>query len=91
MALTCGFVLNSMANRRIWGAAINVTFRHMADRSSTVRYEGREESINAGVVDLQTQLNRAYLAGDGAAVERVMAMLAELSRPEAPRRGAKAA
>lgn len=38
-----------------------------------------------GTVDLNTQLNRAYLAGDGAAVERIMAQLATAPRELSPR------
>jgi hypothetical protein len=37
-----------------------------------------------GTVDLNTQLNRAYLAGDGAAVERIMAQLATAPRELSP-------
>lgn len=36
------------------------------------------------LAELRTQLNKAYLAGDGVEVERVMALLAEAeSRPAA--------
>jgi hypothetical protein len=50
--------------------------RHMTDMSATVKHESHEEGTTTSVVDLRTQLNRAYLSGDGAAVERVLALLA---------------
>lgn len=43
---------------------------------NTVKHDSHEESTTTSVVDLRTQLNRAYLSGDGAAVERVLALLA---------------
>ena len=40
-------------------------------------HDSHEETTVTSVVDLSNELTRAYLSGDGAAVERVMARLAE--------------
>jgi hypothetical protein len=48
----------------------------MSEMSGIVKYESHEESTTTSVVDLRTQLNQAYLSGDGAAVERVLALMA---------------
>ena len=53
-----------------------VTVSHMSEMSGIVKHESHEESTTTSVVDLRTQLNQAYLSGDGAAVERVLALMA---------------
>jgi hypothetical protein len=52
-----------------------VTVSHMSEMSGIVKHESHEESTTTSVVDLRTQLNQAYLSGDGAAVERVLALM----------------
>jgi hypothetical protein len=42
--------------------------------------ERAEEADRNSVYDLNNQLYRAYLSGDGAAVERIMAQLEKASR-----------
>jgi hypothetical protein len=49
---------------------------HMSEMPGIVKHESHEESTTTSVVDLRTQLNQAYLSGDGAAVERVLALMA---------------
>jgi hypothetical protein len=53
-----------------------VTVSHMSEMPGIVKHESHEESTTTSVVDLRTQLNQAYLSGDGAAVERVLALMA---------------
>jgi hypothetical protein len=43
------------------------------------------------VADLNNQLYKAYLSGDGAAVERVLALMAKSGAEPAPRSGSVAA
>jgi hypothetical protein len=71
------FIVEISTNRPISPRPVAVTVRHMSDMPGTVRHDSHEEGTTTSVVDLHSQLNRAYLSGDGAAVERVLALLAQ--------------
>ncbi|HEX6872729.1 MAG TPA: hypothetical protein VF163_16660 [Micromonosporaceae bacterium] len=45
--------------------------------SNSRRDADQNRGAGSSLAELNNQLNRAYLSGDGAAVERVMALIAE--------------
>lgn len=88
---TWAFVVEKTANWLISPLRETVTVSHMTDERGTVQRDShgksnhgksdhdkssRDVSNVTSVVELHNQLNRAYLSGDGAAVERVLALLA---------------
>ena len=48
----------------------------MTDKPGAVKRDSHDESDATSNVELSNQLSRAYLSGDGAAVERVLALIA---------------
>jgi hypothetical protein len=48
----------------------------MTDKPGAMKRDSHDESNATSIVELRNQLNRAYLSGDGAAVERVLALMA---------------
>jgi hypothetical protein len=83
-SLTSANTLRNRDNRVNWYCHRTVTVALMRETSINTQRSTSAERAEAGdrhsVSDLNNQLYRAYLSGDGAAVERIMALLDKAAR-----------